>query len=71
MIKLEGGTDFDLTILDYPDEEDKRLDDRDRDREEERGKKRKREKSRDKVSIEKLSLQLLLRCIFKNESMFE
>jgi len=51
VIKLEGGTDFDLTILDYPDEEDKRLDDRDR--EEERGKKRKREKSRDKKEDDK------------------
>merc|ERR1719193_2782660 len=53
VIKLEGGTDFDLTILDYPDEEDKRLDDGDRDREEERGKKRKREKSRDKKEDDK------------------
>ncbi|XP_023333539.1 serrate RNA effector molecule homolog isoform X3 [Eurytemora carolleeae] len=48
VIKLEGGTDFDLTVLDYPDEEESKDRDKDRekdrDRDEDRGRKRKREK---------------------------
>ena len=32
VIKLEGGSDFDLTILDYPDNEDKKEDKRDKEK---------------------------------------
>ena len=55
VIKLEGGTDFDLTVLDYPDEEESkdrdkdREKDKDRDRDEDRGRKRKREKEKEVI----------------------
>ena len=49
VIKLEGGTDFDLTVLDYPDEEESKDRDKDRDRDEDRGRKRKREKEKEVI----------------------
>jgi len=53
VIKLEGGTDFDLTVLDYPDEEESKDKDKDRekdrDRDEDRGRKRKREKVKEVI----------------------
>ena len=49
VIKLEGGTDFDLTVLDYPDEEESKDRDKDRDRDEDRGRKRKREKVKEVI----------------------
>ena len=51
VIKLEGGTDFDLTVLDYPDEEESKDRDKDRDRDEDRGRKRKREKVKEVIFL--------------------
>jgi len=55
VIKLEGGSDFDLTILDYPDNEDKKEDKRDKEdsRDDDRGKKRKRTRSREEKERKK------------------
>merc|ERR1711931_492086 len=58
VIKLEGGSDFDLTVLDMPDDQsdesknDKDKKDKDKD-DDERGKKRKRDKSKDEP-VEKI-----------------
>merc|ERR1712168_1056937 len=53
VIKLEGGSDFDLTVLDMPDDQsDESKKDKDKD-DDERGKKRKRDKSKDEP-VEKI-----------------
>jgi len=63
VIKLEGGSDFDLTVLDMPDDQteeskhdkDKKDKDKDKDKDDdERGKKRKRDKSKEEPASEKM-----------------
>ena len=77
VIKLEGGTDFDLTVLDQPDEDETENTKENKDKEkakekdgekEEKGRKRKRDKTTEVTHI-LLIYHILLYIKIKNEFM--